>query len=100
MLGVYEHQNVALAVELFAWTYQHSIDKYAVILEAMGGPDPFRQRYRERLGEGVRQVVADRVTLEAAVAGLGIPQEDLAAFADLLRQELTHLEAFNCARYR
>ena len=100
VLGVYEQQNVSLAVELFAWTYRHSIDKYAVILEAMGEPDQFRQRYRERLGDGIRQVVVDGFTLDAVVAGLDIPVEDQNAFTGLLRQELTHLEAFNCARYR
>lgn len=100
VLGVYEQQNVSLAVELFAWTYRRSIDKYAVILEALGAPDQFRQRYRERLGDGVRQVVVDGCTLDAVVAELDIPVEDQSAFTNLLRQELTHLEAFNCARYR
>ncbi len=33
-------------------------------------------------------------------AELGISVEDRDAFGALLRQELTHLEAFNCARYR
>ncbi len=100
VLGVYEQQNVSLAVELYAWTYRRSIEKYTVILEAMGAPDQFRQRYRDRLGDGVRQVVADGLAVDAVVTGLGIPVEDRDAFSDLLRQELTHLEAFNCARYR
>jgi hypothetical protein len=39
-------------------------------------------------------------SLDAVVAELDIPVEDQNAFTDLLRQELTHLEAFNCARYR
>ncbi len=100
VLGIYEQQDVSLAVELFAWTYQRSIDKYAVILESMGSPDQFRQRYRERLGDGVRQVVAERKQLGVVVAGLEIPQADLAAFSDLLFQELRCIEVFNCARYR
>lgn len=100
VLGVYEQQNVSLAVELFAWTYRRSIEKYTVILEAMSAPDQFRQRYRDRLGDGVRQVVTDGLAVDAVVAGLGIPVEDRDAFSALLRQELTHLEAFNCARYR
>ena len=100
VLGVYEQQNVLLAVELFAWTYRRSIDKYTVILEAMGAPDQFRQRYRERLGDAMRQVVVDRLPLETVVVKLGIPREDQDAFTELARQELTHLESFNCARYR
>lgn len=100
VLGVYEKQDVTLAAELFAWTYQRSITKYAVILDSMGAPDLFRQRYRELLGEGVRRVVADGAPIEAVAKELEPPFEDLPAFLELLRQELSHLEAFNCARYR
>lgn len=100
ILGVYEKQDVSLAAELFAWTYQRSITKYAVILDSMGAPDLFRQRYRELLGEGVRRVVADGATIEAAVQALAPPFADRPAFLELLRQELSHLEAYNCARYR
>lgn len=100
VLGIYEKQDVTLAAELFAWTYQRSITKYAVILDSMGAPDLFRQRYREQLGEGVRRVVADGAPIEAVVEELKPPFEDLPAFLELLRQELSHLEAFNCARYR
>ncbi len=47
--GVYERLDASLAVELFEWTYRRSIEKYKVILESMGIPDPFRARYREHL---------------------------------------------------
>lgn len=100
VLGVYEKQDVSLAVELFDWTYRRSIDKYGVILDAMGAPDMFRQKYRELLGDGIRRVVADGVALDAAVKELAPPAEDLLAYKELLRQELLHLEPFNCARYR
>jgi len=100
VLGVYEKQDVSLAAELFSWTYRRSIEKYGVVLDSMGAPDMFRQKYRELLGEGVRRVVVDQVTVEAAVQELAPPIEDLPAFLDLLRQELTHLAPFNCARYR
>jgi hypothetical protein len=100
VLGVYEKQDVALAVELFEWTYLRSIQKYEVILQSMGAPNPFRVRYREQLGEAARQVVNDRLPMEAVLASLVIPPEDQAAFQGLLREELRHLEAYNCARYR
>jgi hypothetical protein len=100
MLGFYEQHNPALAVELFAWTYRRSISKYAAILEALGTPDPFRQRYRERLGEALRRVVAQGQRPDAVLATLALPPEDQARFADLLRQELAQLQPYNCARYR
>ncbi|NYH17261.1 Fic family protein [Paraburkholderia bryophila] len=100
MLGVYERLDVSLAVELFDWTYRRSIDKYQVIVESMGGPDPLRARYREHLGEAIRQIVFFGSTLAQAIEAAGIPQVDVAAFNAMLNTELAHLEAYNCARYR
>ncbi|PKO89394.1 MAG: cell filamentation protein Fic [Betaproteobacteria bacterium HGW-Betaproteobacteria-12] len=100
VLAIYELQDVSLAVELFEWTYRRSIDKYAAILEAMGAPDPFRLKYREMLGEGVRQVVSAAATIADAVACLAIEEADQEPFVRALREELKHLESYNCARYR
>lgn len=100
VLAVYEQQNVSLAVELFEWTYSRSIDKYAAILEAMGAPDPFRVKYRELLGDAVQQVVVSAAVVANLVPTLGIDPADLDKFAQLLREELQHLETYNCARYR
>lgn len=98
--GVYERLDVTLAVELFAWTYRRSIEKYKVILESMGVPDPFRARYREHLGDAIRQVVTEDASAMEACAALALPESDKIAFQALLRKELQNLEPFNCARYR
>ena len=98
--GVYERLDVTLAVELFAWTYRRSIEKYKVILESMGVPDPFRARYREHLGDAIRQVVTEDASVMEAGAALALPEFDQIAFQALLRKELQNLEPFNCARYR
>jgi Fic family protein len=100
MLGVYERQDTALAIDLFDWTYRRSIAKYRTVLESMGAPNPFRARYRERLGDAVREIVARGATLAQAVSGLAIPATDEDAFEELLRLELANLEPYNCARYR
>jgi hypothetical protein len=100
MLGVYEKQDVSLAVDLFDWTYRRSIVKYRAILESMGAPDPLRAKYREHLGDAVRQIVATGSTLSAAVDTLAIPNADRPAFIELLRVELANLGPYNCARYR
>ncbi len=100
MLGVYERLDLTLATELFDWTYRRSITKYRTILDSMGAPNPVRTKYREYLGEAVRQVVAARVPFAEAVAALAIPETDQAAFQDLARVELLQLEPYNCARYR
>src|ERR1700733_7830728 len=73
MLGVYEREDVSLAGELFAWTYQRSIPKYQAVLASMGGPDPLRAQYREHLINAVQDVVRTGRTLEEAMAAAAIP---------------------------
>jgi Fic family protein len=98
--GVYERLDMTLAKELFVWTYRRSIEKYRVILESMGGPDPFRARLREQLGDAVRNVVLESKTAQEAVDELSLDAADQEAFLDMLRRELQSLETYNCARYR
>ena len=100
MLGVYEKLDVTLAVELFSWTYRRSIAKYRTVLESMGLPNPLRAKYRELIAEVVRQVVFYGVTLAQAIDALALPETDKGSFTTLARDELRHLEPYNCARYR
>lgn len=100
MIGVYERQDVSLAVNLFEWTYQRSIEKYRALLESLGAPDPLRAKYREELADAIRQIVAQGTPLNAAVEALHIPSEHRTAFTQMLQTELAHLEPYNCARYR
>ena len=99
MLGVYEQENVILAAELFAATYRRSIDKYRVALSSFGTPDPIRSRYRAQLTDVVQRVVANEL-LEVVIASLGLPPPDVEAFTRLAKEELSHLQIYNCARYR
>lgn len=99
MLGVYERQDVSLAADLFAWTYRRSIEKYRVVRESLGQPDPLRVRYRELLGDAVRRVVGG-LPLAEVIGALGLPDQDRDAFTTMARDELAHLEPYNCARYR
>ena len=100
MMAVYELNRVEMAAELFAWTYRRSIRKYSVIIEAMGMPDPLRARYREVLGDAVRQVVESGRSIEQAMQQLPIAPDDQIAFANMLQLDLRSLDVFNCARYR
>ena len=100
VMGVYERLDMTLAAELFVWTYRRSIEKYRVILESMGGPDPFRARLREQLGDAVRNVVLENRTAQKACDELSLDATDNEAFLHMLRRELQSLETYNCARYR
>jgi fido (protein-threonine AMPylation protein) len=100
MLGVYEFLDVALAVELFAWTYRRSQKKYAVVMESRGKPNPLRLRYRESLNDAIGLVVRDRMSVQAAVEALGLTESAAPGFQAMLLDDLKKLEVFNYARYR
>lgn len=100
MMGVYEHCNVALAVDLFDWVYRRSIKKYAVTLESMGVPDPVRLQFREALNEAIGGIVRESKTVEQAVATLSLSSEQAELLRALLDAELRTLGLHNCARYR
>ena len=100
MMGVYERGDVALAVDLFTWSYRRSIRKYTVQLDAAGVPDPVRLRFREKLNEAISRLVRARQTADAAVAALALPEDDARVFRPMLAEELRVLDLYNCARYR
>lgn len=100
VLGVYELLDVKIAVEFFAWAYRRSVSKYAVLLQSMGAPNVFRSKHRELLSEAIQCVVRDAQTVSSAVESLKLPEGDKSAFEEMLREDLLHLEVFNCARYR
>jgi fido (protein-threonine AMPylation protein) len=100
MMGVYERLDMSIAADLFAYTYRRSIEKYAVIIEATGAPDPFRLKYRDFLSTAVQSVVRDGHTAEAAVQGLFLPSEAQETFSRMLVSELAALTVHNCARHR
>jgi Fic family protein len=99
MLGVYERNDTRLAAELFAWTYRRSIDKYQVVREAIGAPDPLRARYRARISEIIQKVVGGDV-LDEIMRNTAIPEADQAAVRAMVIGELRNLEIYNCARFR
>jgi Fic family protein len=100
MMGVYERGDVTLAVDLFTWSYRRSIQKYAILLDAAGVPDPIRLRFREKLNEAISRVVRARQTADAAVAALALSADDTHVLRPMLAEELLLLDLYNCARYR
>lgn len=100
MMGIYEHCDVSLATDLFAWTYRRSIEKYKVVLESMGGPDPIRLRHREHLNQAIPLVVQERHTVEQAEQMLKLTPDFAPDFHRLLLDELAQLGTHNCGRYR
>ena len=99
MLGIYERNDVSVAADLFAWTYRRSIDKYRVVRESIGAPDPLRVRYRAQISAIIQRVVGGE-TLDAVLHAAGIDDADRNALRELLMGELRNLEPYNCARFR
>ena len=100
MMGVYEKRDPALAITLFEKIYRRSIKRYAVTLEAMGVPDPFRLQHRENLNRVINLVVVEGDTAESAIDAISLPDADKDRFMSLLLEELNVLSEYNCARYR
>jgi hypothetical protein len=91
------------AVELFAWTYRRSIDKYKVLVDSMDAPDPFRVRYRPQLTEAMQQVVHHDRPIDEVLAQTQVASEHAIAFrrmVGMVEAELRTLEPCNFARYR
>jgi fido (protein-threonine AMPylation protein) len=106
LLGVYEQNRVELLRDVFVWAYERSSARYSAARQSLGEPDPFRMRYRRKIGELVATVVRRGLDKKAATAFVrdyattNIPQPDRARFAEVAETELMSLHEGNIARYR
>ena len=106
ILGVYELNRVELLRDVFVWAYERSCARYSAVRQSLGEPDPFRLRYRQKVGEIVADVVRERMDRKSAGALIhqrtvdGVPQADRARFAEVVETELMSLHEGNIARYR
>lgn len=103
ILGVYELNRVELLRDLFAWAYERSCHRYTLLREAVPAPDPLRLRYRNELGEIVRETVRSGDALDiGAVRALArelVPPADLDALVAMAVNELHRLHEGNIARF-
>lgn len=105
-LGVYELNRIELLRDVFAWAYERSCARYAAVRRALGGPDPFRLRYRTLVADAVSEIVGGSLDKKAAGAFIKrradeeIPPEDRARFVEVAETALMSLHEGNIARYR
>ncbi len=100
MMGFYERADVAMAADLFAWTYRQSHARYQAVLQVTGRPDAFRVRNRELLNNLMQRVVRNGMGVLQALGEVNIHPDDASRIRELLEQELVSLMPHNCARYR
>lgn len=105
VLAVYELRDVRPFAELFVRAYARSAEKYAVIAQSLGDPDPVRLRLRSELKATVAHIVRGRV-LDPNVPviveelGLEVPRDLLDAFGRIVREELAALHEASLASFR
>jgi hypothetical protein len=106
ILGVYELSRVELLRDVFVWAYERSCARYSAVRQSLGESNPFRLRYRQKVGQIVAEVVRERMDRKSAGALIqqrtvdGVPQADRARFAEVVETELMSLHEGNIARYR
>jgi hypothetical protein len=106
LIGVYELKRVEYLRDVFVWAYTRSAQRYSAIRESLGDPDPFRLRYRNEIGDLIRQIVQGKMTWDAAerrteeTAKEVIATEDHKRFHSTIKVELRSLHDGNIARYR
>ena len=106
LIGVYELQRIEYLRDVFVWAYTRSAQRYNAVRQSLGDPDPFRLRYRSKIGNIIREVV--QVGLSATKSGAlirhhaenEIPHEDRSKFIESVELELLSLHEGNIARYR
>ena len=103
VLGVYELNRVDLLRDLFAWAYERSCQRYTQLREALPAPDPLRLRYRNELGEIVRETVRGGEAIEIGTVRARswelVPAADLDAVVAMAVNELHRLREGNIARF-
>lgn len=106
VLGVYELRRVDLLRDVFLWAYRRSAERYAVIQQTLGDPDPFRLKHRLNLRQIVAEVIRGPLRRRDALAHVTkwthahIPQEEQEQFLEVVETELLALHEGNFARYR
>ncbi|HUF51402.1 MAG TPA: Fic family protein [Longimicrobiales bacterium] len=103
-LALYEGQRIEPLRDLFVWAYERSCEQYRVTREALGQPDPIRLRYRNELGDVVRETVLAlrpprRTAMRDWAQARNLPGADLDAFSDAALGLLLDLHEGALARY-
>jgi hypothetical protein len=106
LIGIYELNKVEYLRDVFVWAYERSCARYSAVRQSLGDPDPFRLKYRVKVGEYVAEVVHGLMDKHEATgwiakkAAAEVPAEDKARFIEVVETELSGLHEGNIARYR
>ncbi|WP_109696588.1 Fic family protein [Chitinophaga deserti] len=104
MLGIYELNRIELFNDVFIWAYERSAQRYAVIRQSLGEPDPFRLKYRDEIRALVAEIIANTIPSNEAgnlirERATMLPNEDQQKFIETVDTELLYMHDGNFARY-
>lgn len=106
VLGVYELNRIDLLKHVFMWAYERSAERYAVVRQSLGEPDPFRLKHREELREVIGEIVRNKLGRKSASTHINhwaeekISEDDRNQFIETAEIEILGLHEGNFARYR
>jgi hypothetical protein len=105
LLGVYELNRTEVLKDIFLQACRSSADRYAVVRQTIGEPNPFRIKYRQVLQEVISQIITGAMDQpEASITikarALRLPGMDHDRFIELVETELLSLHEGNFARYK
>jgi Fic family protein len=103
ILGVYELNRMELLRDVFIWAYERSCQKYLVVRQSLGEPDPFKLKYRQKLIEAIGNLIQFKLPVDLALkeyAVANIPEKDRTQFVQVAVDEIAKLHEGNIARYR
>ena len=99
MVGVHERNDLSAAIDVFAFTYRRSMQKYVAMMANRPLPDPRAMRYRAQLRRVMKAVVIDRKSVAAAIVQEWMSPCDAAELAELVAERLPVLQADSGPRY-
>lgn len=105
-LGIYELNQIELLRDVFVWAYKRSSQRYIVITQTLGEPDPFRMRHRQSIKLVVSEVVKSKLGKQKGLQYVQnwtkshIPKADQLTFMTIVEKELNSLHLGNIARYK
>lgn len=103
-LAIYELTRFDLLLDVFAWAYERSCQRYVVIRDSVAEPDRFQLKYREAMTEVIGGMVRARLRpTEPAIrdfVGTRVEAMDLGRFVAVVIQEFKRLGDGNIARYK
>ncbi|MHB1177099.1 MAG: Fic family protein [Daejeonella sp.] len=105
IMAVYEQNDVNLLKDVFLWAYERSAQKYSVIRQSIGEPDPFKLKYRTSIRNLITTIIINELDSRNAQKRLKaeskeLPEEDREQFISSIETELMAIHEGNFARYR